>query len=324
MNIQTIQAEAETVELARAELKAKISPGFFVQSEEILSAGQIQTSRGMAETYAEAVTKAKANVPFDSRTVEMKEIQKVEDRIIYLEAENQEAAQALVKEKMTNTDILMSLKLAVPAKKGILGIGKTLDKFQAEVLRQSIVEITYKKNAFIKVTVSDQIASWQPLLASLKSSGTSLQANSLFEQFPYQVLFVILSKNLDDPAYFNGIPFVPITQDVIARAKRYVEKPQIPILMRSSGGGLDPDRYVIKPDGKVYRKANLMIDSAIASVADCLKGRGNFSFNDPAGISRLAYDAIVHYAGLPAAAFFFSLPYLETVVTSKALSIQEV
>ncbi len=322
MNTQTIQVEAESVELARADLKTKIPAGFFIQSEEILSTGKIQTSRGMADTYTDAVSKAKANVPADSRALETKEVQKAEARTITVEAENEEAAQELVKGKIDKTDIVKSLKLTVPGKKGFWGIGKTLGQFQVMFLRQSIVEITHKKKAFIKVTVGDQITSWQALLSSLISSGASPETSSLFEQFPYHVLFGILSNKLDDPAYFNSIPFSPISPQVINLAKRYVENPRLGML-GAFGGGLDPDRYVIKPDGKVYRKANMVIDGAIVSVADCMKGRGNISLNDTAGISRFAYDAIVHYAELPAAAFFFSLPYLDTVVTSKELSIQE-
>lgn len=218
---------------------------------------------------------------------------------------------------------MKSLTLAAPAKKGFLGVGKTLDKFQAEVLRQSIVEITYKKKALIEVTVGDQMASWQALLSTPKSLGASPETSSLYEQFPYHVLFLILSNKLDDPAYFDSIPFGPITQDVIQHAKHYVENPQVPARMYAFGMGLDPDRYVIKPDGKVYRKSNSVIDGAIASVADFLTGRGNISFFDTAGISRNAFEAITHYAGLPAAAFFFSLPYLETVVKSKMIVLEE-
>lgn len=75
MNTQTFQIEAETLELARMELKARIPTGFFVQSEKIISAGEPLTSREMAETYAEAVSKARANITDDYSIVETKEDQ---------------------------------------------------------------------------------------------------------------------------------------------------------------------------------------------------------------------------------------------------------
>lgn len=322
MSTQTLQAEAETVELARANLKTQIPDGWFIQSEEILSTGKIQISRGTAETYAEAAVKAEANVPHDSRPLETKEVQKAETWTLTVEAETQAAAQGLVKGKLAKTEVVKSVELAVPGKKGFLGIGKTLDQYKAVIVRQSIVEITHKKTALLRVVVGDQVATWEGLLAVLRSAPESSQAKQLFEQFPYHVLFVVVSNRIGDASYFSRIPFGPVTPAMIAGAKHYVENPSTGLL-GAFGGGLDPDRYVVKPDGKVYRKANLVTDAAIVSVADCLTGRGQVSLNDPAGAARFAFDAIMHYAELPAAAFLFALPYLETVVTSKKVDLQQ-
>jgi hypothetical protein len=320
MNTQSIQVEADSLELARQELKARLPSGWFVQSEQVLSDGRPQTSRGMAETDEEALAKAKAGVPSDSTILETKTVQNAGTRTIAVEAETESAAQAKLKTQLGSSDILKSFQAGLPGKKGFLGIGKTLDQFQAVVLRQAIVEITHKKKALLKVTITDQIASWEPLLAAMENAGTG--GTNLFEQFPHQALFAPIGIKLGGPAGFKDIPFVRVTPELIQRIKRYVDNPPIPPMIAAFGGSLDPNRYAVQ-GGRVGRMSNMMIDGLIASTADCLKGRGNFSLTDQAGISKCAYDAIIHYSELPAAAFCFSLPYLDKVVKSRLMVLED-
>ena len=322
MNTQTIQVEAENLELARQELKTRLPSGWFVQSEQVLSDGRPQTSRGMAEADDEALAKTKAGLPPDTAILETKTVQNAGTRTITVEAETESAARAKLQTQLGSTDILKSFQAGLPGKKGFLGIGKTLDQFQAVVLRQAIVEITHKKKAFLKVTITDQIAGWEPLLAIAKNAGAEIKGTSLFEQFPHQILFMMMANKLENPAYFNGIPFVRVTPELIQRIKRYVDNPPVPPMIAAFGGSLEPNRYAVQ-GGRVGRRSNIMIDGLIASTADCLKGRGNFSLNDQAGISKCAYDAIIHYSELPAAAFCFSLPYLDNVVKTKLMVIED-
>lgn len=318
MNTQNIEVEADTLEQARKDLKAKIPAGYFIQSEQVLSDGKIQTSRGMAETEEEALSKAKAGVPPDSPLQNTKIVQKAETRTITVEGETEAIARAKLKTQMGSADLLKSFQAGLPGKKGFLGIGKTLNQYQAVVLRQAIVEITHKEKALLKVTITDQIASWEPLLEAMKNPGAEHKGTNFFDQFPHQALFAPIGIKLDGPAGFKDIPFVRVTPELIQRITRYVDNPPMPSEIAALGGSLDPDRYAVQ-GGRIGRRSNMMIDAQIIMVVDCLKGRGNFSITDEAGISKCAYDAIIHYSDIPAVAYCFSLPYLDKVVKSRLM-----
>jgi hypothetical protein len=175
-------------------------------------------------------------------------------------------------------------------------------------------------DAHIAVTVGDRIASWSDLLSVIKETEDPMSATELFSRFRYQILFALLKAKVDEPSYFEGIPFVSITKGIVEKARRYVDHPPVPGLLAMFGMNLPSDRYVIMSGGNIGRKSTPQIDALIVQTAGCLRGRGTFNINDSASVASLTYDAIVHYKDIPLVYFFFALPYFESVIHSKKLS----
>ena len=174
------------------------------------------------------------------------------------------------------------------------------------------------------------VTSWSTLLSSMLEIHKSVKettaenpvlASSLFENYAHQVIYVFLTGKLNEPEYFQSIPFGQIAPDMVARATRYVENPPVPAIVGAFIGDLSTDRYQVTSEG-VGRQTFPPIDGLIIQVASCL-ARANVNLNDEAGMGKLAYQAVRHYAGLPIVNYFFCLPYLDKAKDSKTISPQE-
>jgi hypothetical protein len=176
----------------------------------------------------------------------------------------------------------------------------------------------------------DNVTSWPTLLSSMLEIKNSVKeataenpmlASSLFENFAHQVIYVFLTGKLNEPEYFQSIPFGQIMPKMVARATRYVENPPVPALVKALYGDLPTDRYQITPEG-AGRQTFPPIDGLIIQVASCLP-RENITLNDETLMGKLAYQAVRHYAGLPIVNYFFCLPYLDKAKDTKTISPQE-
>ena len=54
----------------------------------------------------------------------------------------------------------------------------------------------------------DQITSWNTLLSVIKEIKDPMSATELLSKFGYQVLFALLKGKVNEPSYFEEIPFV--------------------------------------------------------------------------------------------------------------------
>jgi len=320
MKQETYDITANSLQAARDQARARIPQGFYVLSERVLSDGRPVTLKETAEKSESAFAAAKARVPAGTHIVAEKEVQAPEIVTLRLSAESEGSARKQAKSKIDKTSVLQAVSLAVPGKKGFLGIGKTPNQYDIHILKKAVVEVTYKTDAKIIVTVGDQIASWGALLSVIKETKDPMSATGLFSQFGYQILFALLKAKVDEPSYFEEIPFVSITKGIVEKARRYVDHPPIPRLLAMFGMDLPSDRYVIMSGGNIGRKSNPQIDVLIVQVAGCLRGRGTFNMNDSVSVANLAYDAIAHYKDIPLVYFFFALPYFESIIHSKKLS----
>lgn len=323
MKQETYKITADSLQAARDQARARIPEGFHLLSERVLSDGRPVTLTESAEKSESAFAAARAAVPAGAHIVAEKEVHGPEQVTLRLSAESEASARRQAESKTDKTSVLQTVSLTIPGKKGFLGIGRTPNQYDIHILKKAVVEVTHKTDAKIVVTAGDQIASWSALLSVLKEATDGIDpksATDLFSQFGYQVLFVLLRGKVDEPSYFEGIPFVSITQDIVEKARRYVDHPSVPRLVGLFGMDLPSDRYVIMSGGTIGRKANPPIDPLIVSVAGCLRGRGMMNINDAAGAAAAAYDAIGHYASNSLVYYFFALPYLESVMDSKELS----
>jgi hypothetical protein len=307
------------LEAARAQARTRIPQGFYLLSEEILLDGKPRSIKATGETLEAAFAKAASEVPRNACVIEKNALQRPQVDVIRVSADNEDSARKQAESRIDKTTLIKKITLVIPSKRGFLSIGKTKNQYDVEVSKQTIVELTYKTNAKLAITIGDEITTWHALLNVLKEiSKDPLSAKELFSKFPYHIQFVLIKGEFEEP-YFTDIPFVPITNDIIEKAKRYIEHPPIPPLLSVFGVNLAPDRYVIMPNGKIGRKSNPQIDNLIVQVAGCLSGRGTYSLFDSTRICNAAYEAIIHYKDIPVVYFFFALPYLESTITTKQL-----
>jgi hypothetical protein len=317
---ETYEITATSLQEARNQARARMPKGLHLLSERILSDGKPVTLRESAATSESAFAAARARIPGRARILTEREVQKPEATTLRLSAESEDAARKQAQGKLESTSLLQDVALAIAGRKGFLGMGRTPNQYDVHILKKAVVEVTYKTDAEIVVTVGDQIASWSALLSVIKETEDPMSAADLFSQFGYQILFALLRAKVDEPSYFEGIPFAPITKQVVEKARRYVDHPPVPGLLALFGMGLPADRYAVMPGGKIGRKSNPQIDALIVQVAGCLRGLGTFNINDSVRIANAAYDAITHYKDIPVVYFFFALPYFESVVNTKKLS----
>ena len=178
MTEKFIETEAETLEEARERVESQIPEGFCLLSEQVLSDGKPKTVEAVADTIEAAFAKAQGQMPANATIMEKKGLSAPEQRVITVESFDQQGAEAeagrQAKVKFGDTTVVKSLKLTVVGKKGFLGMGKTPNQYEAEVLQQAVAQITYKTKAKIAVNVGKQ--SWADVI-----EGLAVQLNTLVE-----------------------------------------------------------------------------------------------------------------------------------------------
>ncbi len=157
MKQETLEITADSLEEARSQSKARITAGLFLLSERIVADGKPVAICGKGETVDAARDAARANVPRDARVEYEKEVQPFVSKTIRLAADSEGAARERAQSQAGPTFIIWTAKLAVPGKKGFLGIGKKQNQYDLELHQLAEVEIKYKPIAKISLTIADAI-----------------------------------------------------------------------------------------------------------------------------------------------------------------------
>jgi hypothetical protein len=156
-SLQTIEAEADTLQAARALIGSQIQTGFTKLSENILSYAMEKTQQAVGETVEEAFTIAEAGIPPHSEILEKKEITRPDRKTILLEAPNdheaENSARFQARQQTGGIAKVESIKLIAAGSKGFLGIGEKPNQYQAVLFKEAVVEIRYKVKAKISVFV---------------------------------------------------------------------------------------------------------------------------------------------------------------------------
>ena len=184
---RTIEAEADTLEEARAKLKAQTPEGYQLVSEKILSDGAPKTVEGVGDTSEEAFAKARAMIPAGASVLESRERQPAEHKAITVEASSEAAAYVRAVEEARKQygsfALVHSVKLSVPGKKGVMGIGKKPDQYQVDVrLWEAIAEVSYRLKARVSATLEPVAApDYSPVQAAAANQFMEVEADSLEE-----------------------------------------------------------------------------------------------------------------------------------------------
>jgi len=153
MSKHIIEVEAGTVEEARTMIKSQIPEGLYWLSEAVISDGEPKTASAVADTIEAAFAKTQSELPTEATVIEKKIVTQPGHRVIRVEAFEEPSAKAQVQTKIGDTEIVRSLKLIAPGRKGFLGVGKTAHQFEAEVFQQAETAITYRQKAKVSAEI---------------------------------------------------------------------------------------------------------------------------------------------------------------------------
>jgi len=153
MTEQIIEAEADSLEEARNQIKSQIPDGLSVLSEKVVSSGDLKTITAVADTVEMAFANAQSKIPSNANILSKREILPSERKVIAVEAFDEQNARVWIGRNSSKTTIIKTLKPIEVGSKGFLGFGKKPNKYEAEVFQQAMVEITYKPKAKISVEV---------------------------------------------------------------------------------------------------------------------------------------------------------------------------
>lgn len=140
-------------------------------------------------------------------------------------------------------------------------------------------------------------------------------------KYPYQMFFVLLSREFNNPTFFKDIPFTPISSKILEKAKLYFDRPLMPEIFKLlfSGQNIQNAQYSII-NGNVNRISNPIIDKNILTVVKCLP-KLSITAMDHNTISKFALDAIIHYRNIPIVYYFTALFYFEFAIQTNQFSI---
>jgi len=149
MDEERIEVQADTLQEARAQLRAQVPEGFTVLSEEVLADGEPKTARLSA-------------VPDNVQVLAQKELSTPATRTAvvkaFAEAGAQAAAQALARRELGEFGHYRNLRLVSKGGTGFLGLVKKPDEYEVELYREAVFEVTYRTRARISARIRDEQA----------------------------------------------------------------------------------------------------------------------------------------------------------------------
>ena len=161
---QIIEVEADSLEEARERIKSQIPADSQLLNEEVISSGTTRSIKGIADTTEAAFEKAQSKVPSSAETMDKKVLVNPGRRTVKVEAFDEYNGMALLKPQLNKSVRVEKLILVSPGSKGFLGIGKSPNSYEAQIVQQAIIEITYKEKVKIRATVGGKLVALDGLL----------------------------------------------------------------------------------------------------------------------------------------------------------------
>jgi hypothetical protein len=205
MDTQVIEAEADSLEDAKAQAKAKMPAGMEIISVNVLSDGSLKTIRCVAETVDKARIDARSKVPSNGLSITEKQIAEPRHEVIRVEAFDEQTAKSKVKEKLGDAPVIIkSIRVAVMGRKGFLGIGRQSNQYEANIFHQAIVEVTYKTKVRISAKFGEPL-SWLQKDQNEAIHWFALQGfmNSYYEGESKVKWFISMSNKADESSLWE-------------------------------------------------------------------------------------------------------------------------
>jgi hypothetical protein len=116
-----------------------------------------KTVRASADTLESAFEKALSKVPPGANILKKEKLVDAKLEVVTLEVSDDEAARRQVEQK--DVVHIENVKLVEPGKKGFLGIGKRLNRYEITAKHLAIVKVIYKGKTKIRITLGDKTTS---------------------------------------------------------------------------------------------------------------------------------------------------------------------
>lgn len=151
---QTIEAVGRTWKEARSQIESQLPEGLSILSVEIIAHEEGSTSGGCADTIDEAYADAQAGAPYgaDCETARRVLVSPAQETVA-VEAFDEQSAREQVESQVGHDRVVRAIRLVAPGRSGLLGLGKTPARYEADLIRQAQVSIRYGREARISATI---------------------------------------------------------------------------------------------------------------------------------------------------------------------------
>jgi tetratricopeptide (TPR) repeat protein len=153
MSKQLIEAEADSLEEAKKQVRSQVPEDCVVFSETVLSDGSPKTVKATADTIDAAFGEAQGKLPQQATVVEKRQVTMPATSVIPIQAMDDHEALGLARRNLGDTATVKGVILTKPGKKGFLGLGKTLNAYETQVFQPAVVEIIYRTKAKVRAEV---------------------------------------------------------------------------------------------------------------------------------------------------------------------------
>lgn len=153
MSEETFEIEADSIGVARLIASARLSPGMFLHSEQILWDGSKTSVEAAAETVERALRKARNGMP--SGAVSTGEEVTVEPFHKYVEVEafDESSARAQARQHLARHGRIEKVVVKRAGRVGFMGIGRRPALYELELTQPAVVRINFKAKARLRVRV---------------------------------------------------------------------------------------------------------------------------------------------------------------------------
>lgn len=150
---EKVLIEAESIDEAREQIKLHLTPGTQVRSEETLQDGRPVSIGGEGDTTDSAFAELEEQVPSDAHVSKRQVVRQPGQRTIVVEAFDEQTARESVTREKQEYERIEGIELLTEGKKGILGIGKKPNRYQARVANKAHVQVTWQGTAQVRFTI---------------------------------------------------------------------------------------------------------------------------------------------------------------------------
>ena len=155
---QTITIAALDSNEARQKARAQMPTGHIILTEALLEKGEPGEVLGLAATEQEAAAEATRQVPDGSRLLGSKVLEPAVPRSEIVQAHSEEQARLLARRRLARGEVLTGLTLLTEPEKGVLGVGRKPASYEAAIVRQAQVAVSYVAPSLYALTLGPQRA----------------------------------------------------------------------------------------------------------------------------------------------------------------------